>query len=83
MSHIVSTDQGPRSNCCGLSIKVQKEYTDTHVFEVTECETDDNGNVIAATYKFVKTYDGMDGENFRAYCGGCGGGVGGVEFEEG
>lgn len=84
MSHIVSTDEGPRSSCCGATISAEKNYTDTHIFEITECETDDNGNVTAATYKFVKTYDGMDGENFRVYCENCDGDItDDINFDEG
>lgn len=83
-SHIVKTDEGPRSSCCGLEVKVRKDYTDTHVYVVDECETDENGNVIAATYKFVRTYDGLDGENFRAYCENCDADItDDIELEEG
>lgn len=72
MSAIVSTDRGPRSSCCEAPIQIKKDYTDTHVYEVSSVDTDKNGKVIAAGYKFIKTYDGTDGENFEVTCDKCG-----------
>jgi len=69
MSHIVSTDEGPRSSCCGATITVTKEYTDTHVYTVKEYDAETG----VATYGFTKTNDGIDGDNFRAECDNCSG----------
>lgn len=72
MSHIVLIDGKPRSSCHRAEIECTKDYTDTHVFVVDEADTDDGGNVTAARYSFVKTYDGMDGENWAVKCRECG-----------
>lgn len=75
MSTIVGTKDGPRSSCHRAKITVTKEYTDTHVYEVEDFYTDDNEKITHVTYEFVKTYDGIDGENFSATCSECGEGI--------
>jgi hypothetical protein len=69
---IIATDDGPRSSCCRATMTAQKEYTDTHTYAVESCDVDDNGNVVSFTYRPVKTYDGIDGENFGVECDQCG-----------
>jgi len=70
-STVVCTSEGPRSSCCMAEIEVTKDYTDTCVYVAAECETDENGTVISVGYRFVKTYDGMDAEDFTVQCRGC------------
>jgi len=70
-STIIATENGPRSSCCRAEVEVTKDYTDTNVYVVDEMEVDESGKLIEARYRYVKTYDGLDGENFTVRCRGC------------
>lgn len=61
----------PVSSCCRAEVYRSVDYTDTAVSVLADCETSEDGVVSAAYYRYVKSYDGIDGENERVYCSGC------------
>lgn len=85
LATVVLVDGKPRSSCCQASIECQKDYTDTNVYEVREADVDDDGKVVSVRYDYVKTYDGIDGQNWQVTCSACGRSVDddSVAFEEG
>lgn len=70
-STVIAVDGQARSSCCKAEIEINADYTDTIVRVATDVDLDDDGKVIGVTYAFVRTYDGMDGENYRTFCREC------------
>lgn len=74
----------PVSSCCNAPVERTCDYTDTHLFDVTEVDTDESGKVISARYTFRETYDGTDGGNVTVTCQNCGREIkqGDIEWDE-
>lgn len=82
---IVASGTGlPVSSCCHAPVERTCDYTDTHLFDVTEADVDEDGKVISARYTFRETYDGTDGENVTVTCQKCGQVIdqGGIDWDE-
>lgn len=70
LSTVIAVDGQARSSCCKAEIEITKDYTDTHVFVAEDIETFEGGEAVIH-YQFVRTYDGMDGENVTIKCREC------------
>lgn len=83
-AHLIVIDGKPVSSCCHMPVERTCDYTDTHLFDVTEADVNEDGKVVSATYTFRKTYDGTDGANVAFTCQDCGQEIeqGDIEWDE-